>query len=257
MNYRNSRGRGGRSGGGSSSSRGGSSYRLRSGGGGRRTGGYGRSNRGGRSRNPREASQSGNKRERISVESGQLIIIDQFMLANPQFVDAVIKSVDAAPEDRDSLVQEFGGCVVKVEPGLYRIERDPFEFSIVVHPEGSRTEGQELTRESTELLGTIFVDTRCLAMIDRELLDDSDLLLRYQELWFKGEEKACRDLLRDNGGAVRYGFQRYGDELGVYFKADEQIVCLWPEVVESEMANDEGAEENSEESEEVVQETAA
>lgn len=230
MNYRNSRGNGGRnnSRGGRS---GGGSYRLR---GGPKRGGP-RSYRGGRPRNPREASQSGNKRERISVESGQLIFIDQFMLANPQFVDAVIKSVDDSAEARDGLVTEFGGCIVKLEPGLYRIERDPFALSIIIHPEADRINPQDLTRESTESVGRVFVDTRCLAMIDRELLDDSDLLLRYQDLWFKGEEKACRDLLRDNGGAVRYGFQRYGDELGVYSKSDQNTVCLWPDVVEEQI----------------------
>ena len=221
MNYRNSRGRGGRGG------RGGS-YRLRGGGGRRHGQGGGRR---GRSRNPREASQSGNKRERISVESGQLIFIDQFMLANPQFVDAVIKNADATPEDRDALVSEFGGCIVSLEPGQYKIDRDPFELSIIVHPEGDSIQRDTLTRESTQNIGKVFIDTRCLAMIDRELLDDNDLLLRYQDLWFKGEEKACRDLLRDNGGAVRYGFQRYGDDLGVYYRADDGVVCLWPEGV--------------------------
>jgi hypothetical protein len=154
------------------------------------------------------------------------------MLANPQFLEDVKGSADAAPERRDELIQEFGGCVLSLEPGMYRIERDPFEASIIVHPEGDQVETGELSRESTESVGRVFVDTRCLAMFDRELLDDTDLLQRYQDLWFKGEEKACRDLLRDNGGAVRYGFQRYGDELGVYARLDEGVVCLWPEVVE-------------------------
>lgn len=220
-------GRGGRSGGGRP---GGGRFGFRGGGGGRGRGGpRGR----GRGRNPREAAQSGNKRERISVESGQLVFIDQFMLANPQFLEEVTKSADAAPERRDEIIQEFGGCVLSLEPGMYRIERDPFEASIIVHPEGNRVERSELTRESTESVGRVYVDTRCLAMFDRELLDDSELLQRYQDLWFKGEEKACRDLLRDNGGAVRYGFQRYGDELGVYARMADGVVCLWPDLVEA------------------------
>jgi hypothetical protein len=69
-------------------------------------------------------------------------------------------------------------------------------------------------------------------MVDRELLDDSGLLDKYQQLWFSGQDKACRDLLRDNGGAVRYGFSRNSDELGVYFIPDEDVVCLWPDVAE-------------------------
>lgn len=67
-------------------------------------------------------------------------------------------------------------------------------------------------------------------MVDRELLDDSELLDKYQHLWFSGQDKACRDLLRDNGGAVRYGFQRFGDELGIYVLPDADVVCLWPDV---------------------------
>ncbi|MDZ4785487.1 MAG: hypothetical protein SGJ02_05360 [bacterium] len=233
MNYRNSGGRGGRTGGGrSSGSGGGMPFRSRGGSGPRGgRGGYSRGGRGGRGRDLREAAQSGNKRERIAVESGQLVIIDQFMLANPQFVDQIVKNVDATTEERDTLVKDFGGCIVSLEPGTYRIERDPFAYSIMVHPEGARIDTQSVTRESTQSQGHVFIDTRCLAMIDRELLDDSDLLVRYQDLWFKGEEKACRDLLRDNGGAVRYGFQRYGDELGVYVRAEDSLVCLWPDVV--------------------------
>jgi hypothetical protein len=75
-------------------------------------------------------------------------------------------------------------------------------------------------------------------MVDRELLDDSSLLQKYQELWFAGEDKACRDLLRDNGGAVRYGFQREGDELGIYSIPGENVICLWPDLKE-EVAGDE------------------
>ncbi|MCB9030678.1 MAG: hypothetical protein H6619_06460 [Deltaproteobacteria bacterium] len=197
-------------------------------------------NRGHRSRNPRDASISGNKRERISVESGQLVFIDQFMLANPQFVDAVVGSIDE-PEKRDDIVKQFGGCVVSLEPGTYRIERDPFAFTIVIHPDGEDIDTEEITSKTDNSKGRVFIDTRCLAMIDRELLDDEDLLRRYQDLWFNGEEKECRDLLRDNGGAVRYGFQRYGDELGVYHLDSEDVVCLWPDVAEPDLQQNEAS----------------
>jgi hypothetical protein len=193
------------------------------GGGGRRGG---RRNRG----YPRQSAESGNKRERIAVESGYLVFIDQFMLANPQFIDRVVEMIDASPEDKNRLIQDYGGCVVEVEPGTYRIERDPFAFSIVVHPEGYNPDVEALPELATASRGHVFVDTRCLAMIDRELLDDSSLLQKYQELWFNGEDKACRDLLRDNGGAVRYGFQRQGDELGIYSIPAENVICLWPDL---------------------------
>jgi hypothetical protein len=152
------------------------------------------------------------------------------MLANPQFIDRVVEMIDASPEDKNRLIQDYGGCVVEVEPGTYRIERDPFAFSIVVHPEGYNPDVEALPELATASRGHVFVDTRCLAMIDRELLDDSSLLQKYQELWFNGEDKACRDLLRDNGGAVRYGFQRQGDELGIYSIPAENVICLWPDL---------------------------
>lgn len=208
--------------------------RSRHGGGG---GGRGRNNhRGGRNnrrrhqqRNPRMAAEGGNKRERIAIESGYLVLIDQFMLANPEFVVRLKDVVDADPEKKDGIVQEFGGVVIDLEPGTYKIDRDPFQYQIIVHPEDENIrEAKEVTGQASEQRGDVYVDTRCLAMIDRELLDDTGLLEKYQELWFSGQDKACRDLLRDNGGAVRYGFQRYGDELQVFSVPGKDIICLMP-----------------------------
>ena len=150
------------------------------------------------------------------------------MLANPQFINQVNATVDAAPEAKDELIKKFGGSVVELEPGTYRIERDPFAFSIVVHPEALEPEVEEWTSRASSKQGELYVDTRCLAMVDRELLDDATLLEKYQQLWFSGQDKACRDLLRDNGGAVRYGFQRNGDELEINKIPGENVVCLWP-----------------------------
>src|SRR5690606_6262611 len=151
-------------------------------------------------------------RERIQVESGALVLIDQFMLANQQVLDRLNELFDEQPEAKDELVREFGGAVVNVPPDIYRIERDPFASTIIIHPDGEKTEAASLREEMNTPVGRVFIDTRCLAMIDRELLDDLSLLQKYQELWQSGKDKACRDLLRDNGGAVRYGFQRFGDE---------------------------------------------
>lgn len=209
------------------------------GGGGGRRGGGGGSGRGGRRndrqgsrRHPRQSSESGNKRERIAVESGELVLIDQFMLANPQFNEQLVALIEEDPERKDDLIRDYGGTVVSMEPGTYRIERDPFAFFIVIHPDGDSPDTSAMSERATEELGRVFIDTRCLAMVDRELLDDNVLLEKYQQLWFSGQDKACRDLLRDNGGAVRYGFQRFGDELGVYRFPDEEVICLWPDVAE-------------------------
>lgn len=171
---------------------------------------------------------SGNKRERIQVESGFLVLIDQFMLANPQFLERVEATMNESPEVKNQIIEEFGGVVVQLEPALYRIERNPFHTTIVVHQEGELPEADTLPSIASEESGKVFVDTRCLAMIDRELLDDADLLNKYKDLWFAGEDKACRDLLRDNGGAVRYGFQRFGDELLVFSSTEGNLVALWP-----------------------------
>ncbi len=196
---------------------------------GRRSGGRGRYSGRGR-RNERASAESGNRRERIAIESGHLVFIDQFMLANPQFISRLHELPDDQPELKDQLVRDFGGTVVDLEPGTYRIERDPFALSIIVHPEGFNPKDEQLSKDTTTQMGQVYVDTRCLAMVDRELLDDSELLDKYQHLWFSGQDKACRDLLRDNGGAVRYGFQRFGDELGIYVLPDSDVVCLWPDV---------------------------
>jgi len=159
-----------------------------------------------------------------------LVLIDQFMLANPQFAAKLEELVDADSKLKDKLIQDYGGAVVELTPDMYRIDRDPYAFSIIIHPEGLNSESKSITEIATDNKGQVFVDTRCLAMIDRELLDDAELLAKYQQLWFSGQDKACRDLLRDNGGAVRYGFQRLGDELEVYMVPDENIVALWPKV---------------------------
>jgi hypothetical protein len=204
----------------------------RGGGGGRRRHGGGGGRGRGRSSNPRQSAESGNQRERIAIESGALVFIDQFMLANPQFIERLVKLIDEGPEAKNALIKDYGGSIVELEPGTYRIERDPFAYSIIVHPEGATPDPKAISRDNTQSQGHVLVDTRCVAMIDRELLDDTSLLEKYQQLWFSGQDKACRDLIRDNGGAVRYGFNRYGDELGIYTVPNEGIVCLWPDVVE-------------------------
>ncbi|MGI6524766.1 MAG: hypothetical protein ACOX2O_05655 [Bdellovibrionota bacterium] len=210
---------------------GGSSYRDQN-----RSRGHGR-------HDPRAAATSGNQRERIAIESGSLVLIDQFMLANPQFVDRLLEIIDDGPEVKDELIRKYGGAVVELPVGTYKIKRDPYAYTIVIHRDNVPNSKEELMELATESQGCTYIDTRCLAMIDRELLDDSLLLEKYQQLWFGGHEKACRDLIRDNGGAVRYGFRRFGDELGVYTIPDDGVVCLWPDLAEGETIEEQQAEE--------------
>lgn len=197
--------------------------------------GRGRGDRHGR-RHPRQSAESGNQRERISIESGDLVLIDQFMLANPQFIERMSAIIDEETTVKNDLIKDYGGKVISVTRGTYRIERDPFAYTIIVHPEGEAPHGETVMDDASESLGDINIETRCLAMLDRELLDDSSLLERYQQLWFAGQDKACRDLLRDNGGAVRYGFKRDGDdldELVIHQIPGEDVICLWPRGIES------------------------
>lgn len=238
--YRNNRGGGG------GGRRGGGHHR-----GGGRGGGHHRGGGGGRGRfsrgrpqhrDPRQAAEGGNRRERISIESGHLVLIDQFMLANPQFIARVNEVVDEDPTRKDEIIREFGGIVIALEPGTYRIDRDPFAYLIIVHHEDDKLDdAQSAAEEANEDCGEVYIDTRCLAMIDRELLDDSGLLEKYGQLWFGGQDKACRDLLRDNGGAVRYGFQRYGDELQVRVIPGRDVVCLSPNAAVGIQAGGEAA----------------
>jgi hypothetical protein len=165
------------------------------------------------------------------------------MLANPQFIEKMAAAIDESAEVKSEVISEYGGRVISVTCGTYRIERDPFAYTIIVHPEGDAVDSSaEVVKDATSTIGEINVDTRCLAMLDRELLDDSSLLERYQQLWFSGQDKACRDLLRDNGGAVRYGFRRDGDELGIYQVPGEDVICLWPKNIEEMKAENMQAE---------------
>ncbi|MGI6680475.1 MAG: hypothetical protein ACOX3T_03160 [Bdellovibrionota bacterium] len=172
-------------------------------------------------------ADAGNKRERIAVESGALVLIDQFMLANPQFIQKMLDNIDEDVVVKDKIVRDYGGEVIDIAPDTYGIQRDPYALSIIIHPSNIKVDKNALSKEENAI-GNVFVDTRCIAMVDRELLDDNSLLKKYQELWEKGEDKACRDLLRDNGGAVRYGFCRYGDEFNVYVNEENNIVSLLP-----------------------------
>ncbi len=229
---------------------------YRGGGGGRGRGGGG--GRGGRHRRGGGTAESGNARERIQVESGALVLIDQFMLANPQVLEQLNELLDAEPEAKNKVVEDYGGAVVSLSPSTYRIARDPYASTIVIHPDGESSEIESAGDSSAKAEGRVFIDTRCLAMVDRELLDDIALLEKYQQLWITGQDKACRDLLRDNGGAVRYGFQRFGDELGVYMTSSDNTIALWPDVVEAEAeAGKEGDAAAASKSEETASEEAA
>lgn len=223
--------------------------------GGRRKGGkkrserkrsYKRNSRGRYSKRRSAPQPSGNDRERISMESGELVIIDQFMIANPTVSNWLIENIECDDEKRDLFISEYGGLVVKLDRGQYRIDRDPYKCQIILYPADMRNYGDIVESSDFEEIGDVYVDTRCIAFIDKELLYDDQLLKTYNDKWFLGEEKACRDLLRDNGGAVRYGFNRNGDILSVSINRDNNIILMKKKDVVTEEGLDEGLIEEDE-----------
>ncbi len=75
-------------------------------------------------------------------------------------------------------------------------------------------------RSDRRPISKVFVETRCLVFIDSSHLRDPELVRQYKELRDRRDDKAARDLLRQYSAAVRYGFNRRGDLLGL-FKLDE------------------------------------
>jgi hypothetical protein len=171
---------------------------------------------------------SGNQRERITVESGQMVLIDQFMLANPEFTKEINRVIDGSQEEKNAVIKEFGGYLIELKPGVYRIDRNPYNMTIFVHLDTIPFKRDDYKIDEAESIGNVYIDTRCVAMIDRELLDDLGLLEKYQQLWFEEQTKACRDLLRDNGCAVRYGFSKSNDDLSIKLFNNTNVICLVP-----------------------------
>jgi len=189
--------------------------------------------------------------ETFQLNSGVLVILDQFMVANRQLL---IKLISSCPTVQDltregselyPIVEMYGGAVLNLSPGNYRVLRDAGNSRIVIcRSDSLGSANGEIGEEDGSLIdalineklgsqpeGRVLVDTRCLVLMDAELFASSDLLNDYRALRETEQEKKARDLLREHGAAVRYGFQRYGDELGVFI-LEENKVALWPDVIE-------------------------
>ena len=78
-------------------------------------------------------ADAGNKRERIAIESGALVLIDQFMLANPQFIQKMLDNIDEDASVKDNIIRDYGGEVIDIAPDTYGIQRDPYGLSIIIH----------------------------------------------------------------------------------------------------------------------------
>jgi len=203
-----------------------------------------------------ESSVSGKGVERLRVSTGTVVIIDQFMLANEQFLSA-LSACSAADGDGADLavnepllrqsVENYGGAVVKLPVGTVYVCRDPQARIMLLFPvqdaqdihRGYAAETIDISSglekgTAPQPIAKVFVDTRCLVFADWGLLADGHSVAEYADLRRRGEDKRARDILREKGAAIRYGFNRYGDELGVFevkFEG-ENSVALWPDVIE-------------------------
>ena len=200
--------------------------------------------------------------EILKINSGKLLVIDQFMLGNPQFLSrlSIPKSGEAEDEAAkiawlDSIAaqlktsaHDYGGCILQVEKGDWAVFREPMSQLFVLAPVAADavSRGEEFSFDAnlvTESRGNaapiarVLIDTRCVVFVDAELLSDRAFLEQYCVMRADGDDKGARDLLRKGGAAVRYGFNRDGDELGVFMLDGGRHYAFWPDVVEDVFAS--------------------
>ena len=164
----------------------------------------------------------------IELTSGNLIGIDQYMLSNQVFKERL-----SAAKEPLSIVEDYGGIGINLSAGTYSVLRDVENRAVILatltEDQGKNTD--EITSlceglKSNESIGNLFIDTRCIVLCDADLLKNSSLLAEFTKLRLKGKDKPARDLLRENGAVVRYGFGRNGDKFEVYCQSDENAVAF-------------------------------
>lgn len=192
--------------------------------------------------------------EPLEVKSGLLMVVDQFMLSNPQMMQIIEQQIGRdlqAPApgmffDEETVarlelarapLQRYGGALLHMTPGMYEVQRDPHLSVMAIVPYSGGNEGgakSYLLESVVELkhqlspFGRVHIDTRCVVFADVSLLLNYDVLARYAELRERGDDKGGRDLLRSQGAAVRYGFAKSGDDLGVFHAKEFGAIALWP-----------------------------
>ena len=146
----------------------------------------------------RNFRSGGNERERLEVTSEQIIVADQFILANP-----LLKELDAG--QLKNKLSEFGAVCTSMENGTYSVLRNPYDKKVLIAPLGSSNDDFSFAADDLSLVGQVEVDTRCLIIFDASLLNDSEFMADYRKFWSEGVDgqKGSRDLVRSRGGAVR------------------------------------------------------
>lgn len=178
--------------------------------------------------------------ETLKIKSSKLLLLDQFMLANKQFLNA-LNSLTGGKDKHSELCNDWGGAVVELDNGEYLVDRFPTEPLILLRkkealpdePDSGGSLIPDFSKDNFSSSGRVFVDTRCLIVADASILEKTEVLKEYGEQREHEGEKAARDYLRSQGAAVRYGFNRYGDELGVFSSKEKDSLALWPDVVEN------------------------
>lgn len=171
-----------------------------------------------------------NRVEKLTISSGKLLVIDQFMLANQQLRAALSK----ADKSSDQLISRYGGSVIELRAGDYQVLRDPRAALLLVFPyEANEASDEdplalyEAYQADLEDLTEVYIDTRCLVFSDSSLLENTEVMDEYKRLRTEQSEKEARDYLRSHGASVRYGFKQLGDSLSVkVFSGDETVIAL-------------------------------
>ena len=195
-----------------------------------------------------------NQERAFKVESGVVAIIDQYMLGNDQLLQ-MLRGIDfstldnGGKEQLQAALKKFGGCVVSVPVGELALVREPYEAYMILLPVpssgpsdeenfGNRIDPVSHTQETVDLIldarptaeanDKVYIDTRCVVFVDAAQLGDRKLLSQYRALRKRAMDKKARDLLREHGALVRYGFNTLGDELDVVHFPQSKAYGLWP-----------------------------
>lgn len=182
-------------------------------------------------------SPSGNDAERLMVNSGAIVAVDQYMLTQDRFLSQLPTGFSEALE----ATRQHGGELIELPAGEYNVHRDANQQIVLIYPRGNANgvTAPELLDEEELItafkrIGTVFIETRCLVLLDVGSLIEGELSKEYRTIWGSKEQKRARDLVRENGGAVRYGFSPMSDLLGVFRHRSGDVLALWP--VEAEGA---------------------
>lgn len=172
--------------------------------------------------------------EKVEIVSGLLLVLDQFMIGNPDFLRALPK--DFQPDSEDFIsdlydqAEQFGGLAVKVSPGVYTVYRNTYDKTIALFPEfdAEKVDDKKIDdiAEEGEDVGSVLVDTRCLVFFDAALCYRDRLIEQFRKLRREEDDKGARDMIRENGASVRYGFSRRSEEIDAYFDAQSDILVL-------------------------------